>query len=287
MRVPLGWLREFCPTELDLEELSDLLSLKGLHVEAVERPWEGLHGVVVAQVLDVRDHPRRSSVSPASTAARASRRSSSACATCRRAISCPTRPRGRASRCCPTRPGADDPRRRLQRDALLAARARDLAGARERDPAAARDDGRGRGPEGSARPRRRRLRPRDRVEPTGPALDRRGRPRGGGRHRRPAVDARHVGRRGDEPASSAATWRSRTPTGVLATWRGRSPTRARADADPGAGAPHRVRDPPDLPDRRRHELRDARLGQPLHAFDLRRLAGPGIVVGAPSRASRW
>jgi phenylalanyl-tRNA synthetase beta chain len=57
MRVPLGWLREFCPTELDLEELSDLLSLKGLHVEAVERPWEGLHGVVVARVLDVRDHP--------------------------------------------------------------------------------------------------------------------------------------------------------------------------------------------------------------------------------------
>ena len=28
------------------------------------------------------------------------------------------------------------------------------------------------------------------------------------------------------------------------------------------------------------------LGQPLHAFD-RRLAGPGIAAGAPSRASGW
>jgi phenylalanyl-tRNA synthetase beta chain len=57
MRVPLGWLREHCPVELEAEELGDLLALKGLHVEAIERPWDGLEGVVVARVLEVRDHP--------------------------------------------------------------------------------------------------------------------------------------------------------------------------------------------------------------------------------------
>ena len=57
MRVPLGWLRERCAVDLAPEELGDLLALKGLHVEAIERPWDGLEGVVVARVLDVRDHP--------------------------------------------------------------------------------------------------------------------------------------------------------------------------------------------------------------------------------------
>ena len=57
MRVPLGWLRELCPTDLSPEALGDLLSLKGAHLESLERPWEGLEGVVVARVLEVRDHP--------------------------------------------------------------------------------------------------------------------------------------------------------------------------------------------------------------------------------------
>ena len=57
MRVPLGWLRELCPTDLEPEALGDLLALKGAHLESLERPWEGLEGVVVARVLEVRDHP--------------------------------------------------------------------------------------------------------------------------------------------------------------------------------------------------------------------------------------
>ena len=57
MRVSIGWLREFCPVELSPEELGDLLAWKGLHLESLERPWEGLEGVVVARVVDVRDHP--------------------------------------------------------------------------------------------------------------------------------------------------------------------------------------------------------------------------------------
>jgi phenylalanyl-tRNA synthetase beta chain len=57
MRVPVGWLREYCPVDLTAEELGDVLALKGAHLEALERPWDGLAGVVVGRVLEVRDHP--------------------------------------------------------------------------------------------------------------------------------------------------------------------------------------------------------------------------------------
>jgi len=57
VKVVLSWLRELCPTELSAQELSNLLSWKGLHTESITRPWEGLSGVVVARVLEVRDHP--------------------------------------------------------------------------------------------------------------------------------------------------------------------------------------------------------------------------------------
>jgi phenylalanyl-tRNA synthetase beta chain len=57
MKVPLSWLRELCPTDLSAESLADLLSIRGVHVEAVLKPWERLSGVVVARVLDVADHP--------------------------------------------------------------------------------------------------------------------------------------------------------------------------------------------------------------------------------------
>jgi phenylalanyl-tRNA synthetase beta chain len=57
MRIPRSWLRELVDTDLSAEELGELLAEKGMHLEAIERPWEGLDGVVVARVLDVRDHP--------------------------------------------------------------------------------------------------------------------------------------------------------------------------------------------------------------------------------------
>src|SRR5204862_7200346 len=57
VRIVLSWLRELCPVDLPPEDLADVLSVKGVHVEAVLRPWENLSGVVVARVLEVRDHP--------------------------------------------------------------------------------------------------------------------------------------------------------------------------------------------------------------------------------------
>jgi phenylalanyl-tRNA synthetase beta chain len=39
------------------DELAELLTQHGVEVERIIRPWEGLSGVVVARVVDVRDHP--------------------------------------------------------------------------------------------------------------------------------------------------------------------------------------------------------------------------------------
>ena len=57
MRIPLASLREYAPTDMPVDELADLITHRGVKVEGVLQPWEGLEGVVVARVLEVRDHP--------------------------------------------------------------------------------------------------------------------------------------------------------------------------------------------------------------------------------------
>ncbi|MEO8423506.1 MAG: phenylalanine--tRNA ligase subunit beta [Actinomycetota bacterium] len=57
MKIVRSWLLESCPVDLSAEDLAELLTAKGAEVERIERPWEGLDGVVVAKVLEVRDHP--------------------------------------------------------------------------------------------------------------------------------------------------------------------------------------------------------------------------------------
>jgi len=57
VKVVLSWLRELCPTDLSADELAELLTRKGAEVESIEHPWERVSGVVVARVLEVRDHP--------------------------------------------------------------------------------------------------------------------------------------------------------------------------------------------------------------------------------------
>ncbi|HEY6568116.1 MAG TPA: phenylalanine--tRNA ligase subunit beta [Actinomycetota bacterium] len=57
MKVVLSWLREFAPTDLEADDLAELITQRGVKVEGVLRPWDGLEGVAVARVLDVADHP--------------------------------------------------------------------------------------------------------------------------------------------------------------------------------------------------------------------------------------
>ncbi len=57
MKIVRSWLQEICPTDLGAEELAELLTHRGAEVEGIHRPWERLAGVLVARVLEVRDHP--------------------------------------------------------------------------------------------------------------------------------------------------------------------------------------------------------------------------------------
>jgi phenylalanyl-tRNA synthetase beta chain len=57
VRIVWSWLREFCPTEHRASELAERLTLHGVKVEEVLRPWSGVRDVVVARVVKVEDHP--------------------------------------------------------------------------------------------------------------------------------------------------------------------------------------------------------------------------------------
>ena len=57
MKVLLSWLREFAPFEGDPVALGDEMSDLGMAVESMDRVGEGLDGIVVARVLDLRSHP--------------------------------------------------------------------------------------------------------------------------------------------------------------------------------------------------------------------------------------
>ena len=57
MRVPLSWIREFTPVEQSVVEIGDALNQLGLEVEAIDEPGREIRGVVVGRILDVVPHP--------------------------------------------------------------------------------------------------------------------------------------------------------------------------------------------------------------------------------------
>ena len=57
MRVLQSWLEEFAPVAGDPAGIAEQLSDLGLAVEEVAPIGEGLDGIVVARVLDLRTHP--------------------------------------------------------------------------------------------------------------------------------------------------------------------------------------------------------------------------------------
>jgi phenylalanyl-tRNA synthetase beta chain len=62
MKVLLSWLREFAPIDADPERVGDELSDLGLAVESMDRIGEGLDGIVVARVLELKAHPNADKV---------------------------------------------------------------------------------------------------------------------------------------------------------------------------------------------------------------------------------
>jgi phenylalanyl-tRNA synthetase beta chain len=57
MRAPLSWIREFTPIEAATGEIADALNQLGLEVEAIEEPGREIGGVIAARIHAVVPHP--------------------------------------------------------------------------------------------------------------------------------------------------------------------------------------------------------------------------------------
>src|SRR4051812_13574846 len=57
MRAPLSWIREFTPVEATTAEIADALNQLGLEVEGIDEPGREIGGVVAARILEVIPHP--------------------------------------------------------------------------------------------------------------------------------------------------------------------------------------------------------------------------------------
>ena len=57
MRLSLNWLREFVPFEGSAEELGHRLTMQGMEMEGIERPFAHLAGLVAGEVLTCEQHP--------------------------------------------------------------------------------------------------------------------------------------------------------------------------------------------------------------------------------------
>jgi phenylalanyl-tRNA synthetase beta chain len=57
VRAPLSWIREFTPVAASTTEIADALNQLGLEVEAIDEPGREIGGVVAARILEVLPHP--------------------------------------------------------------------------------------------------------------------------------------------------------------------------------------------------------------------------------------
>lgn len=57
MKVSLNWLSDFVDIDAPAERLAELLDLSGTKVEAIRRPERNVKGVVVAEAVEIVDHP--------------------------------------------------------------------------------------------------------------------------------------------------------------------------------------------------------------------------------------
>jgi phenylalanyl-tRNA synthetase beta chain len=53
----LSWIREFTPLDADVDAIADALNQLGLEVEEIDAPGRDINGVVAARILDVVRHP--------------------------------------------------------------------------------------------------------------------------------------------------------------------------------------------------------------------------------------
>ncbi len=63
MRAPLSWIRDFTPLDAPVDDIVSALNQLGLEVEGVEQPGAEITGVVSARVLNVERHPNADKLS--------------------------------------------------------------------------------------------------------------------------------------------------------------------------------------------------------------------------------
>ncbi len=57
MRTSFNWLKEYVETDLTVRQVSDRLTMAGLEVEGLEYLGEGISGVVVGRIVSINPHP--------------------------------------------------------------------------------------------------------------------------------------------------------------------------------------------------------------------------------------
>ncbi len=65
MKATIQWLRDFVDIDLDVHRLTDLLTMSGLEVEAVQQLGEGLDKVIVGKIVKTAVHPENEKLSVA------------------------------------------------------------------------------------------------------------------------------------------------------------------------------------------------------------------------------
>ncbi len=63
MRAPLSWIRDFTPVDAPVADVVSALNQLGFEVEGVEQPGEEITGVIAARVLNVEKHPNADKLS--------------------------------------------------------------------------------------------------------------------------------------------------------------------------------------------------------------------------------
>lgn len=58
MKISLNWLKEYVDIQMSPEELGHLLTMTGLEVEGIEAVGQALEDVIVSRILTVQSHPR-------------------------------------------------------------------------------------------------------------------------------------------------------------------------------------------------------------------------------------
>lgn len=57
MKISLNWLKEYVDIQMAPEELGNLLTMTGLEVEGIEPAGQGLDDIIVSRILSVKPHP--------------------------------------------------------------------------------------------------------------------------------------------------------------------------------------------------------------------------------------